>query len=82
MTSQTRTIVVILEVTNISEMLPGLSWLKIYPQGERTKSMLSKISIHYRKCFTKYCTDSIELFTNIFLKTSMMFNILFTCSKL
>ena len=58
-------------------MLPGLSWLKIYPQGEHPKNMLSKISlIHdYRKCFTKYCTDGIELFNYMFLKTPTMFNV-------
>ena len=31
--------------------------------------------IHYRKSFTKYCTDGIELFNHIFLKTPTMFNI-------
>ena len=31
--------------------------------------------IHYRKCFTKYCTDGIGLFNQIFLKTPTMFNI-------
>ena len=31
--------------------------------------------IHYPKCFTKYCTDGIELFNHMFLKTPTMFNI-------
>ena len=46
------------------------------PAEQRTRGPACTLSRGpYCKCFTKYCTDGIELLNHIFLKTTTMFNI-------
>ena len=72
-------IIYILEVTNISEMLPKDFLGGKYSQMVNSLKVCKRIIldlIMLMLCKIVYCTDGIELFNKIFLKTSRMFNIL------